>query len=146
MLMVFGAIGGGAMQESGRYRPFHHAGFVLMTIGLGTLTKLDSTSSTATWVCLQVIFAAGSGLVIGTLLPAAQADLSEADAPTITGTGAVIRSFGTIWGITIFAAVFNNRVDNLSDRIAIPLSKLCFLGSSIPICYSDVIKLFPTSP
>ncbi|KAK3178817.1 hypothetical protein OEA41_000954 [Lepraria neglecta] len=49
VLMVFGAIGGGAMQKTGRYRPFHHAGFALMTIGFGTFTLLDDRSSLTVW-------------------------------------------------------------------------------------------------
>lgn len=117
-LMAFGAIGGVAMQKTGRYRPTHHAGFAFMVIGLGVFTILDDRSSTATWVLVQIIFAAGSGLVIGTLLTAAQAELSEADAATATGTWAVIRSFGTIWGITISAVIFNNRFAHLSSRIS----------------------------
>ncbi len=117
-LMVFGAIGGGIMQKTGRYRPFHHAGFALMTIGLGAFTLLDARSSTAVLVVVQIVFAAGTGLSIGTLLAAAQAGLPELDAATATGTWAVIRSFGTIWGITISAVVFNNRFAQLATRIS----------------------------
>ena len=59
VLMIFGAIGGGAMQKFGRYRPFHHAGFALMTIGFGTFTLLDDHPSAAVWVMFQIVFAAG---------------------------------------------------------------------------------------
>lgn len=117
-LMAFGAIGGGIMQKTGRYRPFHHAGFALMTIGFGVFTLLTEKSSMAVWVTVQMVFAAGTGLSIGTLLAAAQAELPEADAATATGTWAVIRSFGTIWGITISAVVFNNRFARFATRIS----------------------------
>ena len=128
MLMVFGAIGGGAMQKFGRYRPFHHAGFALMTIGFGTFTLLDNRSSTAMWIVFQIIFAAGTGLSIGTLLAAAQAELSEADSATATGIWAVSRSFGTIWGITISAVIFNNRFARLSMRISDPAVRMLLSG------------------
>ena len=117
-LMVSGAIGGGAMQKTGRYRPFHHLGFALMTVGFGLFTLLSDKSSTAIWIVFQVVFAAGTGLSIGTLLAAAQAELPEADAATATGTWAVIRSFGTIWGITISSTIFNNQFSHLSSRIS----------------------------
>lgn len=120
MLMVFGAVGGGAMEKFGRYRPIHHAGFALMILGLGLLTLLNAQPSTALWVVFEILFAAGAGLSIGVLLPAAQAGLSESDTATATGTWAVFRSFGTIWGITISTAVFNNQFANLSTRISDP--------------------------
>ncbi|KAL8762524.1 MAG: hypothetical protein Q9184_001484 [Pyrenodesmia sp. 2 TL-2023] len=120
LLMVFGAVGGAAMQKFGTYRPFHHAGFALMAIGLGCFTTLNGHSSAAIWVVVQCVFAAGTGLSIGTLLAAAQAELSEADSATATGTWAVIRSFGTIWGITLSAVVFNNQFEHLATRISDP--------------------------
>ena len=117
-LMVSGAIGGGAMQKTGRYRPFHQLGFALMTVGFGLFTLLSDKSSTALWIVFQVVFATVSGLSIGTLLAAAQAELPEADAATATGTWAVIRSFGTIWGITISSTIFNNQFSHLSSQIS----------------------------
>ena len=118
VLMLFAAIGGIMVEKSGRYRPTHYAGFALMTIGLGLFSLLDAASSTAVWVMFQFIFAAGLGLPIGTLLVAAQAELSEKDTATATATWAVFRSFGAIWGITISGAVFNNEFANLSYGIS----------------------------
>ena len=159
-LMVFGAIGGGVMEKTGRYRPFHHAGFALMTIGFGLFTLLNNHSSTAVWVVFQIIFAAGSGLSIGTLLAAAQAELPEGDAATATGTWAVIRSFGSIWGITISSTIFNNKFSDLSNRItdarvqallsdgqAYQHGTKEFLGSlaSQPRTFSQVVSVYTDS-
>ncbi|KAL9121436.1 MAG: hypothetical protein Q9187_002006 [Circinaria calcarea] len=127
-LMAFAAVGGGTMQQLGRYRPIHHTGFALMTIGLGTFSILDATSAAGTWVVVQIVFAAGIGLSIGTLLPAAQAALSESDTATATGLWAVLRSFGTIWAITISAVVFNNRFASLSGRISDPTVRALLSG------------------
>ncbi|KAF2234802.1 MFS general substrate transporter [Viridothelium virens] len=117
-LMAFAAVGGVTMEKTGKYVPIHAVSFALMVMGFGLMTMLTSTSSTAEWVIFQIIFASGSGLAIGTLLPAAQAELSEEDTATATGTWAVLRSFGTIWGITISAAIFNNQFAHLSGRIS----------------------------
>ena len=116
-LMIFAMVGGIAMEKWGRYKPFHLGGFGLMTIGLGLFTLLTATSSTAVWTIVQVIFSAGTGLSIGTLLAAVQAGLPEKDAATATGTWAFLSSFGTIWGITISATVFNNRFLDLLHQI-----------------------------
>ncbi|KAI4153776.1 MAG: hypothetical protein LQ340_002100 [Diploschistes diacapsis] len=76
----------------------------------------DATSSTAAWTMFQFIFAAGLGLPIGTLLDAAQAELSDTETATTTAIWAVFRSFGAIWGIAVSGAVFNNEFANLSYR------------------------------
>lgn len=61
-LVPFAAIGGTLLTKFGRYRPIHHAGFALVTIGFGLFTLLDRTSNTGTWVGFQLIQAAGAGL------------------------------------------------------------------------------------
>ena len=141
-LMAFAAVGGGAMEKFGRYRPIHAVGFALMTIGFGIFTLLTAASGTAVWVVSQLIYAAGAGLAIGTLLPAVQAELSESDTATATGTWAVLRSFGTIWGITISAALFNNRCAQLSGRVKDPAIRALLSGGH---GYEHATRSFLTS-
>ena len=116
-LMVFAGVGGVTMEKLGRYLPLHLAAFALMTLGFGLFTLLNDRTSTAEWVIFQIIYAAGAGLPIGTLLPSAQAELGEELTATATGTWAVLRSFGTIWGIAVSAAIFNNRFTFLDARM-----------------------------
>ncbi|KAH8689832.1 major facilitator superfamily protein [Talaromyces proteolyticus] len=118
ILVPFAATAGSLLAKFGRYRPIHHIGYALMTIGFGLFSLLDENSSTAKWVIFQVIESAGAGLIIPTLLPAVQAELTDADNALSTATWAFIRSFGLIWGTTIPAAIFNNRFDELSARIS----------------------------
>ncbi|KAK3385637.1 MFS general substrate transporter-like protein [Podospora didyma] len=106
--------------KTGRYRPIHHAGFALMAISFGLFSLLDENSSTGTWVGFQMIGAAGSGLIIPTLLPAVLAPLTEADTALATATWAFLRSLGQVWGTAIGAAAFNTRFDELAWRIADP--------------------------
>jgi EmrB/QacA subfamily drug resistance transporter len=118
VLIPFAAVGGGIMSKIGRYRPLHHAGFALMTAGTGLLALLDEDSNTGSWVGYQILGSAGAGIIIPTLLPAVLAPLTEADTALATATWAFLRSFGQVWGTAIAAAVFNNRFDQLSGRIA----------------------------
>lgn len=104
----------------GRYKPLHFFGFGVCTIGLGLITLFDENTSTAEWVIYQLIAAAGSGFVLNTLLPGCQAGLEEKDQAAATATWSFVRSFGSIWGVAIPAAVFNNRFQQLSDRITDP--------------------------
>ncbi|KAI0458829.1 hypothetical protein F5B21DRAFT_527654 [Xylaria acuta] len=62
---------------------------------------------------LQVNFAFGIGVVTPSLLTAIQAALPDDLNAAIAGTFAFVRSIGTIWEVSIPAAIFNNRFDQL---------------------------------
>ncbi|KAH7348435.1 major facilitator superfamily domain-containing protein [Rhexocercosporidium sp. MPI-PUGE-AT-0058] len=117
VVLPFAAVGGLLVSKFGRYRPLHHIGFALMTLGFGLCTLLDSHSATAEWVIYQSIIAAGEGLVVSSALPAIQAGLSEDLAASSTATFAFVRSFGAIWGVTIPAAIFNNQFNKSAKAI-----------------------------
>lgn len=113
-LIPFAATGGKLVARFGRYRPIHLAGYATMVVGFGLFSIFSATSPTAAWVIYQAIEAAGAGLIIPALLPAVQAPFSDADTALATSTWAFVRSFGLVWGATIPAAIFNNRVDQLA--------------------------------
>ena len=138
-LIPFAAMGGGILAKFGRYRPIHHVGFAIMIIGFGLFSLLNAGSLTAEWVVYQAIEAAGAGLVIPVLLPAVQAELTEADTALATSTWAFVRSFGMIWGATIPAAIFNNRFDQLSGRISDPDVVTALAGGR---AYQHATKMF----
>lgn len=141
-LIPFAIASGLLLTKWGRYRPLHHIGFALMTVGFGIFTLLGPNSSTAVWVIFQIVNAAGTGLIASVLLPATQACLSEADTATATGTWSFIRSFGAIWGVSIPSAVFNNRCSNLAGRIDDPTVRDFLMGGR---AYEHATKLFVAS-
>lgn len=108
------------LSKFGRYKPLHLFGFGVCTLGLGLLTMQDRHTPTAEWVAFQMIAAGGSGFVLNTLLPACQAGLPESDQAAATAAWSFVRSFGSIWGVAIPAAIFNNRFDALSHLIDDP--------------------------
>ncbi|KAH9214651.1 major facilitator superfamily domain-containing protein [Leptodontidium sp. 2 PMI_412] len=126
VVLPFAAVGGLLVSKFGRYRPLHHIGFALMTLGFGLCTLLDSHSTTAEWVMYQSIIAAGEGLVVSSSLPAIQAGLSEDLAASSTATFAFVRSFGAIWGVTIPAAIFNNQFNKSVKAITDPAVRAQF--------------------
>jgi Major Facilitator Superfamily len=111
------------LTKFGRYRPLHHLGLAITTIGVGLFTMLNSTSSQAEWVLFQVIAGLGSGMVLNTLLPACQAPLAESDQAAATATWAFIRSFGSIWGAAIPGAIFSSRCNALAYRVSDPAAR-----------------------
>lgn len=155
----FTLLAGKLLSKFGRYRIVHHVGFALMTVGFGLFSLFDEKTSIAEWVFFQAIEAAGAGLIIPALLPAVQAQLSDADNALSTSTWAFIRSFGMIWGTTVPAAIFNNISGSLSTQIAdqevateladgsaYQSATKAFLESlSDPVTRSQVIHVFSNS-
>lgn len=117
-LIPFAAVSGRLLQRFGRYKPLVVAGVAVMVIGLGLFTLLKPSSSMAAWVCFQALEAAGTGLSLSALLPAAQASLEEADTAKITGTFSFIRSFGISFAVTVPGAIFNSRFNNEAYKIS----------------------------
>lgn len=118
LVYVPAAVSGGfALSKWGRYKPIHLTAYGLIVLAAGLYIDLDEASSLAKIVIYQIIAGWGSGMLITTILPAAQAALPTTDAVPASALWAYLRSFGSIWGIAIPAAIFNSRFARLSDTI-----------------------------
>ena len=111
----------------GRYRLIHLTGFAAITIGLGLFTLLNRESSMAEWVVFQIINSIGNGIMMSSLLPACQAQLSEPDQAVTTAVWSSVRSFGSLWGVIVPAAIFNTQFENRAWRIADANARETFL-------------------
>lgn len=114
ILVPSAVVSGALLSKLGRFKPFHLLGFGLMTLGFAILTLLKASSPSAVWIIAQLLVAAGSGLALSTLLPAAQASLPDSDTAAATAAWAFLRSFGIVWGVAVPAAVFNARAGRLA--------------------------------
>ncbi|CEJ92603.1 Putative Multidrug resistance protein fnx1 [[Torrubiella] hemipterigena] len=105
----------------GRYKPLHIVGFAMLALGLGLFIRLDQHSSTAEWVIYQIINSLGNGTLMNSLLPACQAasQRKESDQAATTAVWSSVRSFGSIWGVVVPAAIFSNafgqRANDITD-------------------------------
>lgn len=113
-----GIVAGGIMAKIGKYKPFHFVGFALSAIGFGLFTLLDANSHKAMWACFSIIASIGMGVLMITVLPAIQANLSDADNAASAALFSFMRSFGFMWGTAIPAVIFNNRSDELLHMIS----------------------------
>lgn len=129
----------------GQYKPLHIFGFAVSVIGNGLFTLLDRDTTTAEWVVFQIIKAIGSGFVLNTLLPAVQAQTPERHQASTTSAWAFVRSFGSIWGVAIPAAIFDNRFAQLAWRIEDPAARDLFRGGNRAYenAYASFIRSFP---
>ncbi|KAI9693982.1 MAG: hypothetical protein M1822_003253 [Bathelium mastoideum] len=114
---VFAAVGGGLLTKIGRYKPLHMFFTGIVTLGVGLTSILGQNSNAATWAVFEILIGTGLGGMISTTLQAVQAGLPESEVASSTGTWSFIRSLGTIWGLSIPAAIFNNRIDQLSGEL-----------------------------
>ena len=144
VLIPFAIIAGVIVTETGRYKPIQVVGFTLMTLGVGLFTLLDSSTPTGQWVGFQILVAASSGLVVTSILPAVQAELPESDVAASTATWAFVRSFGSIWGVSIPAAIFNNQFDKILAGISDPVTRGRLQGgNAYSQASSEFIDSFP---
>ncbi|KAI0388679.1 major facilitator superfamily domain-containing protein [Xylariaceae sp. FL0594] len=116
----FAALSGNLMTRFGRYRPLHLLAFGLCTVAYGLCSILGKSSHPALWVIFQIILAISIALPVATLLPAVQAPLLEQDAAASAGAWAFSRSYGSIFGAAVPAAVFNSRFMQLVGTIDDP--------------------------
>ncbi|CAG8977442.1 hypothetical protein HYALB_00007774 [Hymenoscyphus albidus] len=93
----------------GRRWPMISSG-VLLILGSATCGWATSSSMLIADRSIQEYYCSS-------LLPAIQAALSDDDAAASAVLFAIIRSFGTVWGITIPVAIFNNQFNKLLYRI-----------------------------
>ncbi|KAI1276488.1 MFS general substrate transporter [Xylaria sp. FL0933] len=118
--LPFAILAGVGTTKFGRYRPFLFIGTALLALSYGLFTRLDARTTTAYWAGVEVILAAGLGVLATTTWPAVQAPLEEVDQAISTAAWGFVRSFGYVWGVAIPAAIFNSRVNTLVGVIADP--------------------------
>ena len=143
-LLPSAIIAGQVLSRTAKYKPLHIVGILFMTAGLGSFAALDKDSSTAMWVCLQLIPSLGNGLLVASMLPAVQAGLTDDDNALSTATWAYMRSYGAIWGITIPATVFNNIFSKNLWKIADPQVRAVLAnGNAYANAARDFVLSFP---
>lgn len=118
VVVALAAIGGPLLSFWGKYKPMHIAGFALMTLGLSLCTLLNANSSIGVWLTLQLVTAAGLGIVISTMLPTVQVKLPESTTGASAGSWAFLRGTGSLFGVAIPGAVFNIRFASLLPTIS----------------------------
>lgn len=137
------AVGAVTLAKWGKYKLLHIVGFAFLTAGFGSLSVLTRESSTAEWVCLQILPSIGAGMVLDTLLPAFQAPLPEADSAAAAAGWSFMRSFGNIWGVAIPGAIFNTYTSQYAaDLIADPTVRASLQNGN---AYSRATRAFVQS-
>ncbi|PPQ98149.1 hypothetical protein CVT26_003193 [Gymnopilus dilepis] len=105
---AFSAISGIVVSRTGQYRPVMWVAYAIFTTGMGLMTMLSSTSSTALKVVYPLIAAVGLGCLFQTPLIGLQAAMPIKDMATSTATFGFIRTLGATVGISIGQAIYSS--------------------------------------
>ncbi|KAG8158627.1 hypothetical protein KVR01_011749 [Diaporthe batatas] len=125
---VFASLSGVITAKTGQYKFIQLFGLSILSIGVGCCSLLDQHSTTGMWVGFLMLIAAGLGTVFPALLPAVQAELSEEETASSTAAWALLRGIGMIWGVSIPAAIFNNRIEQLAGGVDDPIYRKALTG------------------
>ncbi|KAI2610575.1 MFS general substrate transporter [Hypoxylon sp. NC1633] len=139
------AVGAVALSKWGRYKLLHIIGFAFLAAGIGSFSVLTKDSSTAEWVCLQILPSVGAGMILDTLLPAFQAGVGEADSAAAAASWSFVRSFGNIWGVAIPGAILNTYSSQFAaDIVSDPIARLSLQhGDAYSSATRDFVVSFP---
>ncbi|KAJ8518245.1 hypothetical protein ONZ45_g4681 [Pleurotus djamor] len=135
-------LAGISVKRTLRYRPQMYIGWCFMMVGLGLLTTLDADSTKGKAVGFTVLLGVGIGLEYSTTVFPVQAPLPVTlNAPSLAFL-LFVRSFATVWGVTIGSTVLQNE---LKKRLSLLASQLPGSTQGGSYAYS-IIPVIPHLP
>ncbi|KAL1302086.1 hypothetical protein AAFC00_002524 [Neodothiora populina] len=109
-LVIVSLIGGGLITAFGYYTPFIITSSILMCIGAGLLTTLQTNTGHAKWIGYQALFGFGVGFGMQNTLIAVQTVLPKADVPIGTAIVMFSQTLGGALFISVAQNIFTNRL------------------------------------
>lgn len=109
-MLVVSLVIGRAITRTGRYRIFPIVGGVVMTVGLALLSLLDTDTSRTVSAVYMVVLGAGMGFLMQTTMLITQNSVEQKDMGAASGAATFFRSIGGSFGISLFGAIFANRL------------------------------------
>ncbi|SBT47034.1 MDR family MFS transporter [Micromonospora auratinigra] len=109
-MLVVSLVVGRAITKTGRYRAFPIIGGVVMTVGLGLLARLDVDTSKTESSLYMIVLGVGMGFLMQTSMLIAQNSVEQKDLGAASGAATFFRSIGGSFGISLFGAIFANRL------------------------------------
>ncbi len=117
-LLVTSILSGQLISRSGRYRLFPIAGTAIAAVGLALLAQLHAGSSIWTASLYMLVLGAGLGMVMQVLVLAVQNSVPHRVMGVATSGSILFRQIGGAIGISLFGAIFANRLaGNLAARL-----------------------------
>jgi len=116
-MLVTSIVVGQTITRTGRYRIFPIIGSVVMVIGMILLAQLDSHTSKTVSALYMAVLGVGMGFLMQTTMLVAQNSVDPRDIGVASSTAAFFRNIGGSVGVSIFGAIFANRLrDELTGQ------------------------------
>ncbi|MBX7265377.1 MFS transporter [Micromonospora sp. Llam7] len=109
-MLVVSLVVGRAITRTGRYRIFPIVGGGVMAVGLALLSLLDVDTSKVASSLYMLVLGAGMGFLMQTSMLIAQNSVAQRDLGAASGAATFFRSIGGSFGISLFGAIFANRL------------------------------------
>ncbi|OJJ43128.1 hypothetical protein ASPZODRAFT_154846 [Penicilliopsis zonata CBS 506.65] len=109
-VVICSIVSGGLVTVLGYYTPFMIASSVILTIGAGLLTTLETDSGADKWIGYQILFGVGLGLGMQQTLIVVQASLPAGDIPTATAMMMFAQTLGGSVFVSVGENVFQNQL------------------------------------
>ncbi|WP_433529759.1 MDR family MFS transporter [Micromonospora sp. CA-263727] len=109
-MLVVSLIVGRAITRTGRYRIYPIVGGVVMALGLTLLSLLDVGTSKTESSLYMIVLGVGMGFLMQTSMLIAQNSVEQKDLGAASGAATFFRSIGGSFGISLFGAIFANRL------------------------------------
>ncbi|MBF9130002.1 MFS transporter [Plantactinospora sp. S1510] len=116
-MLVVSIVVGRTITKTGRYRAFPIIGGIVMTVGMALLMMLDVHTSKLESSLYMVVLGVGMGFLMQTSMLIAQNSVEQKDLGAASGAATFFRSIGGSFGVSLFGAIFANR---LADSAAGP--------------------------
>ncbi|MEU8208333.1 MDR family MFS transporter [Micromonospora sp. NPDC049044] len=109
-MLVVSLVIGRAITRNGRYRAYPIIGGVVMTAGMALLSMLDTDTSKLMSSLYMIVLGVGMGFLMQTSMLIAQNSVEQKDLGAASGAATFFRSIGGSFGISLFGAIFANRL------------------------------------
>jgi EmrB/QacA subfamily drug resistance transporter len=109
--LLLTSVGSGQLiARTGRYKIYPIIGTALLVVALFLLSRLDEHTSTAVTSVYFFVLGTSLGLILQVLVIAVQNSVDFADLGAATSGATFFRSIGGSFGVSVFGAVFSNRL------------------------------------
>jgi MFS family permease len=117
-VLVTSIASGNLITRYGRYKPFPVAGTAIMTVGVFLLSTLDVGTPTWKAAVFMLVLGLGLGMVMQVLVLAVQNAVDYKYLGVATSGSTLFRQIGGAIGVSIFGAIFSNRLSSeLASRV-----------------------------
>jgi EmrB/QacA subfamily drug resistance transporter len=109
-MLITSVLSGQLIARTGKYKVYPIAGTAVLTVGMFLLSRLDEHTSIGLMDAYFFVLGLGLGLIIQVLVIAVQNASDYADLGAATSGVTFFRTIGGSFGVSIFGAVFANRL------------------------------------